>query len=95
MTWCRNSAHRPLCLRHFPTGGGDHGCILFSNISASLFEVPERQIDQFRCRLFGGKQAACLDGFSDHAVQMFNCVGRIDDLSDHRIEGKERDHLDP
>ncbi len=67
----------------------------FADISAALFEVADRQIDQLSCSLLGRKRSACFYRFPDHAVEAFYGIGGVNDLSDRWIERKEGCHLVP
>ena len=60
-----------------------------------LLKIADGQVDELCCSIVRRERAPCLDGFADDAIQAFNGIGRVDDLSDRWIKGEERDHFLP
>ena len=54
----------------------------FSDASPGFLEIADGQVDQFGCGIISWKAAAGFRCFSDHPIEAFDGVGRIDRFSD-------------
>jgi hypothetical protein len=72
---------------------GSSGCSLFlgSGACAFVFDVADRQPEEFDDGVVGGEVAAVLDDLAELVVQRLDRVCRVDDLADLWWERQERD----
>ena len=54
--------------------------------------VLQSQIQQFNRSFLGGKRTSILGQFAQSYVQRFDCIGRVDDLTNLLGKVEERDH---